>query len=99
MEQGNFFNFYTHDFVRVAAAVPEVKVADPEFNARQTIALMEEAARSSALVVVFPELGLSAYTCEDLFHQQALLNGCVQAFQRWSQPASTCLLSASWACR
>ncbi len=79
MEQGNFFNFYTHDFVRVAAAVPEVKVADPEFNARQTIALMEEAARSSALVVVFPELGLSAYTCEDLFHQQALLNGCVQA--------------------
>jgi len=70
----NFFNLYRHNFVRLAVAIPEVKVADPAFNANQTIALMRQAAERHAAVVAFPELGLSAYTCEDLFHQQALLD-------------------------
>ena len=69
-----FFNLYNHNFVRVAAAIPQVLVADPAFNATQTIALMRDAAERKALLVVFPELGLSAYSCEDLFHQQALLD-------------------------
>src|SRR5580700_1362645 len=69
-----FFNLYNHNFVRVAAAIPQVLVADPAFNAKQTIALMREAAERKALLVTFPELGLSAYSCEDLFHQQALLD-------------------------
>jgi NAD+ synthase (glutamine-hydrolysing) len=68
-----FFNLYTHEFARVAVAIPEVRVADPTFNARQTVALMREAADRRAVVVLFPELGLSAYSCEDLFHQRALL--------------------------
>jgi NAD+ synthase (glutamine-hydrolysing) len=67
-----FFNFYNHGFVRLAIGVPIVRVADPEFNAGQTIALMERAAEMGAALVLFPELGLSAYTCEDLFHQKAL---------------------------
>lgn len=71
-----YFNLYHHDFVRVAVAIPEVRVADPAYNARQTIALMEQAAERNVLHVLFPELGLSAYSCEDLFHQQALLDGC-----------------------
>ena len=70
----SFFNLYDHNFVRVAAAIPQVLVADPAFNAKQTIALMREAAERKALLVTFPELGLSAYSCEDLFHQQALLD-------------------------
>ncbi|HWP34876.1 MAG TPA: NAD(+) synthase [Thermodesulfobacteriota bacterium] len=69
-----FFNLYNHGFVRVAVGVPEVRVADPAFNARQTIALMQEAVQREAALVVFPELGLSAYSCEDLFHQRALLD-------------------------
>jgi len=73
-----FFNLYNHAFVRVAVAVPEVRVADPAYNARQTIALMEQAAERNVLHVLFPELGLSAYSCEDLFHQQALLDGCIE---------------------
>jgi NAD+ synthase (glutamine-hydrolysing) len=68
-----FFNLYSHDFVRVAVAVPSVRVADPEFNAAQTIGLMAQAAERGAVVVLFPELGLSAYSCDDLFHQRALL--------------------------
>lgn len=76
-----FFNLYNHDFIRACLAVPEIRVADPFFNAEQTIALMGQAAERHALLVVFPELGLSAYSCEDLFHQQALLNSCRQALQ------------------
>lgn len=74
-----FFNLYNHGFVRVAVGIPEVRVADPAFNARQTIALLERAADRRAMLVAFPELGLSAYSCEDLFHQQALLEGCLGA--------------------
>jgi NAD+ synthase (glutamine-hydrolysing) len=72
--RGGFFNLYRHNFVRVAVATPAVRVADPGFNLRGTIALMEEAARAKAVLAVFPELGLSGYSCEDLFHQQALVD-------------------------
>ncbi|MEK7237016.1 MAG: hypothetical protein AAB242_10360, partial [Nitrospirota bacterium] len=39
-----FFNLYNHGFVRVAVGIPTVRVADPEYNARETIALMKQAA-------------------------------------------------------
>jgi len=76
---GSFFNLYRHNFARVAVAIPEVRVADPAFNARQTISLLREAAGHDAVLAVFPELGLTAYSCEDLFHQQALLDGALAA--------------------
>jgi NAD+ synthase (glutamine-hydrolysing) len=78
-EKDSFFNLYQHNFVRAAVAVPQVRVADPEFNAEQTVALMREAAKCNALLAVFPELGISSYSCEDLFHQKALLDGCLKA--------------------
>ena len=71
--RNDFFNLYRHGFVRVALATPSVRVGDPAFNREATLALLREAARKRATVAVFPELGLSAYTCEDLFHQRALL--------------------------
>jgi NAD+ synthase (glutamine-hydrolysing) len=77
-----FFNFHNHDFVRVAVAVPRVRVADPEFNASETIELIERAAELRATLVLFPELGLSAYSCEDLFHQKALLDSALAALNR-----------------
>jgi NAD+ synthase (glutamine-hydrolysing) len=76
MDDSSFFNLYRHNFVRVAAAIPEVRVAEPAFNAAQTITLIGQAEERRALLAVFPELGLSAYTCEDLFQQQALLGAC-----------------------
>lgn len=60
-------------FIRVAAATPEVKVADPLFNAEQTLLCMEAGLKEHAKVMVFPELGLTAYTCGDLFLQKTLL--------------------------
>ena len=74
-----FLHPYRHDFVRVAVAVPRLRVADPAFNAAETIALLEKAADEGAALVAFPELGLSAYTCDDLFHQRALLDACEAA--------------------
>ena len=74
-----FFNLYHHGFVRVAVGIPEVRVADPVFNAKTTIALMTQAAEQHAILVLFPELGLTAYSCEDLFHQQTLLTGALDA--------------------
>jgi NAD+ synthase (glutamine-hydrolysing) len=77
-----FFNLYNHNFIRLAAAIPEVRVSDPAFNAQKTIELMGQAAKQKALLVLFPELGLSAYSCDDLFHQQALIDGCLGALGR-----------------
>jgi NAD+ synthase (glutamine-hydrolysing) len=77
-----FFNLYRHNFARLAIAIPEVKVGDPAFNAEQTVALMRLAAERKAVLALFPELGLSSYTCEDLFHQQALLDGCIKGLAK-----------------
>ncbi|MCE4553277.1 NAD(+) synthase [Roseateles cellulosilyticus] len=71
-----FDNLYSHDFARIAVGVPLCRVADPAFNAAQTIALLNQAAADGVAVMAFPELGLSAYSCDDLFHQRALLDGC-----------------------
>ena len=78
----SFFNLYRHNFLRVAVAIPTARVADPAFNVQQTIALMKQAAERKALLVVFPELGLSAYSCEDLFQQQALLDSSREALHK-----------------
>lgn len=60
-------------FFRVAAATPEVRVADPIFNREEICRWIEEGAREGAGVLVFPELCLTAYTCGDLFLQIPLV--------------------------
>ncbi len=75
----DYFNPYTHGFARLAVAVPRLRVADPAFNAAESVAMLRQAAAQGAVLVAFPELGLSAYTCDDLFHQSALLDACVAA--------------------
>ena len=80
-ENADFFNLYNHGFIRVAVGTPEVRVADPGFNGARTIELMEQAEREKAVLALFPELGLTSYSCEDLFHQQALLDGAREALR------------------
>ena len=74
-----FFNLYRHGFARLAVATPVVRIADPRHNLEGTLALMRQAAREKALLAVFPELGLTAYTSEDLFHQKTLLEAAEDA--------------------
>jgi NAD+ synthase (glutamine-hydrolysing) len=70
-----------HGFARVAAAVPHLRVADTRYNAARTIDLMHRAADEGVDVVVFPEVGLTGYTCNDLFYQRTLQEGAVDALQ------------------
>lgn len=60
-------------FVRVAAAIPELRVADCAFNTFQIADLVRQAEKEKVQVVCFPELSVTAYTCADLFFQQQLL--------------------------
>ena len=69
-------------FLRVCAATPHIRVADCEHNAQRTIELMHQAASSGASLVVFPELGLTGYTCGDLFLSQTLLCGAERALEK-----------------
>ena len=71
----NFNSIYSHGFVRVAVCVPHVRVADPEFNTRNTSALAGRASEAGAAVALFPELGISSYAIDDLLQQEALLDG------------------------
>lgn len=66
-------------FVRVAAATPEICVADCQHNKNEIIRLIKEANENGASLVVFPELCITGYTCGDLFLQKTLTEGAKQA--------------------
>ena len=68
-----------HGFLRVAAASPELRVADPKFNAARTLDLLKQAEGMGCDLVVFPELGLTGYTCGDLFHDRTLQQAATDA--------------------
>src|ERR1051325_8308084 len=69
-----FFSPYTHQFVRVGACVPLVAAAEPAKNADQALALVKAGDRDGVALLVFPELGLSAYAIDDLLFQDAVLD-------------------------
>jgi len=68
-----FQSIYAHGFIRAAVCTPFLRVADPRFNIERTIGLARRASAQGAALALFPELGISAYTNDDLFHQDALL--------------------------
>ena len=68
--------------IRAAVCIPALRVADPAFNLERTLALTRKASRSNVAVALFPELGLSAYSNDDLFHQDALLDASKAAVAR-----------------
>jgi NAD+ synthase (glutamine-hydrolysing) len=77
-----FFSIYSHGLLRAAVCVPFVRVADPAYNVERTIGLAQRASEQHAAVALFPELGLSAYSNDDLFHQDALLDATLRALER-----------------
>src|ERR1041385_2531463 len=82
---GRFNSIYSHGMARVAVCIPQVRVADPVFNVERTIELARRASEAHSAVALFPELGLSAYSNEDLFHQDALLDASKAAVARLVQ--------------
>src|SRR5205823_695653 len=74
-----FHSIYSHGFIRAAVCIPSLRVADPDFNVDRTLALAARASEQHVAVALFPELGISAYSNEDLFHQDALLQATEQS--------------------
>lgn len=66
-------------FIKAAAVTPKIKVADPHYNAKEIAKGIEEAVRRGAKLIVFPELCLTGYTCDDLFLQELLLTQAMEA--------------------
>ena len=66
-------------FIKVAAATPDIRVADVEFNTQNIINAMEEAQKNGAKILVFPELCVTGYTCSDLFDHSVLLKASKKA--------------------
>ena len=85
-----FLDVRQHGFVRVAVCVPEVRVADPAFNAAAHVKQLEAAHAAGAHYALCPELGLTGYTCGDLFFQDALLREAHEALR------SVAAASAEW---
>jgi NAD+ synthase (glutamine-hydrolysing) len=82
MQRPPFHSIYAHGFARAAVCIPHVRVADPNFNAEQTVGLARRASELGAAVALFPELGISAYSNDDLFHQDVLLDATKDALAR-----------------
>ncbi|MDR2025958.1 MAG: NAD(+) synthase [Prevotellaceae bacterium] len=68
-----------HGFFKVAAAIPEVRVADCEFNSAKIRKIIESAEDRGVEIICFPELAITSYTCGDLFFQELLLESAKNA--------------------
>ena len=66
-------------FISVACGTPKLRLADCHYNAEQTFTMMRSADKAGVKVLVLPELGLTGYTCGDLFYQDTLLRGAEEA--------------------
>lgn len=69
-------------FVKVAAATPDIRVADVKYNEERICEAIQKAADLHAKILVFPELCITGYTCSDLFHQEILLTDSIKALHR-----------------
>ena len=81
-------------FIKIAAATPDLHVADCAYNAAEIVKLAKEAAAKGAKLITFPELCLTGYTCGDLFLQETLLEGALDALNtvcRAENPSSELL--------
>ena len=70
-------------FIKVAAATPRIRIADPSHNVSELIRLTQQAHAQGAQIITFPELSLTGSTCGDLFFSQALLQGAKDALERF----------------
>lgn len=75
-------------FIRVAAGSPKIRVGDVDFNVSQTVEFAKKASANDTAVIVFPELGLTGYTCGDLFNQNALLNKAIDGLYDLAEQTS-----------
>src|SRR5262245_53209227 len=81
----SFLDIRAHGYARVAVVIPEVRVADPVFNLDAHLRLLADARDRGTQYAVCPELGISGYSCGDLFFQDTLLRATRDALGRLAQ--------------
>lgn len=89
----------TMNFLRVAAVVPEMKIANPEYNSDKICQLWDEIDKEQVDILVFPELGIPGYSCGDLFTQKALYDNSLLAIEkivRYSEEKNSILIVGSY---
>jgi NAD+ synthase (glutamine-hydrolysing) len=69
------------EYMRVASAVPSLRVADPYYNVKEIIKICVKASDQGVRVLVFPELSMTGYTCQDLFQQKSLTDRCQESLK------------------
>ncbi|MBR5101592.1 MAG: NAD(+) synthase, partial [Muribaculaceae bacterium] len=71
-----------YGYLRVGTAVPQVNVADVDFNVANIVKLVHQASKQKVQVLVFPELSITGYTCGDLFASECLLEAAEQGIAK-----------------
>ena len=79
-----------YQYYRVAAAVPDMRVADTAYNVDQMLQKVEEAKQKGVNLITFPELSVTGYSCGDLFLQQTLLTESKKEAARFVQTTADC---------
>lgn len=69
----------SYGFIKVAAAIPSLRVADCTYNVEKMLPLIAEAEKKSVEIILFPELGITSYSCGDLFRQPVIIKGAEKA--------------------
>lgn len=77
-----------YGFVKAGVAIPLLKVADCQYNAEQIESIIREAAGKHVQVLCFPEMGITGYTCGDLFHQKLLIDKAEEALSQLMESTS-----------
>lgn len=70
-----------YGYIKVAAAVPSVQVANPAYNAQQAIQMIQQAHQAGVSIVCFPELNITGYSCQDLFRSRSLMQQADEALR------------------
>jgi NAD+ synthase (glutamine-hydrolysing) len=78
----NVMDLREYGYLRVGAAVPEIKIADPEFNREVIFKMIKEAEEKGIKVLTFPELSITGYSCGDLFNQDILLDAAERELEK-----------------
>lgn len=78
-------SYESYGLLRVGTAIPTVKVADVEYNLKQHIQLIRQAAQEGVQLLAFPELSLTGYTCADLFRHEPLLQAAREALKHLAE--------------
>ncbi len=81
MTREEFLDIRNNGFVRVAVVIPRVHLANPKMNAVSHLAGIRKVYEEGAMYALCPELGLTGYTCGDLFHDETLLRGVIDALE------------------